>query len=80
VKDHEKPNGGLWEENTLVLINSDVADISRKMLINTITFSQQEGGSGQTASLEFVERDVYTINEQILAQRKTGSQNDIFTL
>ena len=80
MKDHEKPNGGLWEENTLVLINSDVADISRKMLINTITFSQQEGGSGQTASLEFVERDVYTINEQILAQRKTGSQNDIFTL
>ena len=40
---HSKPEGGDWDQNTLVQINSDVADISRKMLINMLTFSEGEG-------------------------------------
>jgi len=77
VKDHQKPNGGVWDENTLVQINSDVADISRKMLISTLTFSQGEGQPTVT-SFEFVERNVYTINDRLLSQRPVGDQNDVF--
>lgn len=67
----------LWTINTLVQINSDVADISRKMLINTATFSEGEGRPTVTA-LEFVERNVYTIDDKILSQRPAGDQNDAF--
>jgi len=77
AKDHQKPNGGVWDVNTLVQINSDVADINRKMLISTLTFSQGEGQPTVT-SLEFVERNVYTIDQKILSQRPVGDQNDIF--
>lgn len=77
VREHQKESGGLWEENTLVQINSIVADITRKMLIDTVTFSQAEGQATVT-KLQFVEKDVYTINEKILAQRPVGDQNDVF--
>ena len=87
VKGHQKPkveegrvvgpNGGVWQANTLVQVNSDVADIDRKMLLNTLTFSQGEAQPTIT-TLECVERNVYTINEKILAQRPTGSQSDVF--
>jgi prophage tail gpP-like protein len=77
VKGHQKPNDGVWQANTLIQVNSDTADINRKMLINTLTFSQGEGRPTVT-TLECVERNVYTINEKILAQRPTGSQNDAF--
>lgn len=79
VKGHQKPGefGELWEINTLVQVNSDVADISRKMLIDTITFSQGEGQPTIT-TLECVERNVYTINDRILSQRPAGDQNDAF--
>jgi prophage tail gpP-like protein len=77
VKGHQMPQGGLWAVNTLAQVNSDVADITRKMLINTLTFSQGEG-TPTTTRLEFVERNVYTINEKILAQRPAGDQNDAF--
>lgn len=77
VKGHQKPNGGVWSVNELVQINSDVADINRKMLLNTVTFEQGEG-SPTISTLEFVERDVYTINSQILAQRPVGDLNDVF--
>ncbi len=78
VKGHAAPTGEHWKENTLVQVNSDVADISRKMLLNSIIFSQQESGSGQISTLEFVEKNAYTINEKLLNQRPVGSQNDIF--
>lgn len=74
---HSKPGGGEWEDNTLVQINSDVADINRKMLINTLTFSQGEGQPTVT-SFEFVERNAFTIDEKLLAQRPVGDQNDAF--
>ena len=77
VKGHQMPNGGVWQANTLVQVNSDVADIDRKMLLNTLTFSQGEAQPTIT-TLECVERNVYTINEKILAQRPTGSQSDVF--
>ena len=79
VKDHQKPRGGLWETNTLVQVNSDVADISRKMLVNTVTFTQGEGQPTAT-SLEFVEKDVYTIDDLILSQKPIGEQNNAFSL
>lgn len=79
VMGHQKPgDAGVWDENTLVQINSDVADISRKMLITTLAFSQGEGQPTLT-SLEFVERNVYTINEKLLAQKPVGEQNDVFS-
>ena len=68
---------GLWETNTLVQVNSDTANISRKMLINSIAFSQGEGRP-TISTIEFVERNVYTINDKILSQRPTGSLNDAF--
>ncbi len=75
---HQMPLGSVWTENTLVQINSDVADISRKMLINSMTFSEGDGQPTVT-SFEFVEKDVYTIDEKILSQKPTGKQNDIFS-
>lgn len=73
---HSKAGGGLWEPNSLVLINSDVADISRKMLLDTVTFSEGEDQPTITR-LDFVERDVYTIVEP----KKTtsiGNQNNVY--
>lgn len=78
VRGHKDQNGNLWDINTLVQINSDVANITRKMLINTITFSQGEGQPTIT-NLQFVEKNVYTINERLLSQKPAGSQNDIFS-
>ncbi len=78
VRGHQKPGDmGLWETNTLVQVNSDTANISRKMLINSIAFSQGEGRP-TISTIEFVERNVYTINDKILSQRPTGSLNDAF--
>ncbi len=77
VKGHQKTNGGLWTSNTLVQVTSDVADITRKMLLETVTFSQGEGQPTIT-NLEFVERNVYTIDEKILSQKATGDLNDAF--
>lgn len=74
---HQKPLGGVWAVNTLVQINSDVADITRKMLLETITFSEGEG-QPTTSSLGFVEKNVYTINEKILAQRPIGKSQDAY--
>jgi prophage tail gpP-like protein len=77
VKGHSKPNGGVWKINTLVAINSFVANIDRQMLINSISFSQGEGKPTST-ELEFVEKDVYTINQSILSQKPSGSLYDVF--
>lgn len=77
VQGHSPPNGGLWQTNTLVQVSSGSADIDRKMLVNTITFQQGEGRPTIT-TLEFVERNVYTIDEKILSQRPTGGLNDAF--
>jgi prophage tail gpP-like protein len=79
VAGHQMPDGGLWTPNTLVQVNSEAADISRKMLIDVVTFSQAEGRPTLT-SLEFVERNVYTIDEKLLTQKPAGSQNDAFVL
>ena len=75
VKGHSKYNGGLWKANTLVLINSDVADIHRKMLIETVEFVEGEGQPTLT-NLTLVERDVYTIKEP--TSKPIGSQGDAF--
>jgi len=77
AKGHSSPSGEVWQENTLVQINSEVADINRKMLINTVTFSEGEGQPTVT-SFEFVEKDVYTIDEKTLSQKPVGKQGDIF--
>jgi len=74
---HRNTAGALWQENTLVQINSEVADISRKMLLNTVTFLQGEG-QATTTSLQFVEKDVYTIDASKLAQKPAGDLNDVF--
>lgn len=78
VRGHQMPAGGIWEVNTLVQVNSDVADISRKMLLDSLTFSESENGPTIT-SLELVEANVYTINQQLLSQRPAGRQNDVFS-
>ena len=77
VQGHQMPNGRVWQTNTLVQVNSDVDNINSKMLINMLTFSQGEAQPTLT-TLECVERNVYTINEKILAQRPVGSQSDAF--
>ncbi|RKZ80977.1 MAG: hypothetical protein DRQ35_01175 [Gammaproteobacteria bacterium] len=76
VKGHSKYNSGLWSPNSLVQINSSVADISRKMLIDTVTFSQGEGQPTIT-ELEFVERNSYTIVKP-KDNKKAGKQNDVY--
>lgn len=78
VRNHQKPEGGLWDVNTLVQVNSDVANISRKMLINTVTFQQGEGQPTIT-TLELVEKNVYTIDEKLAAQRPVGDFADAFS-
>jgi len=78
VQGHQMPLGGVWGVNTLAQVNSDTADINRKMLVNTLTFSQGEGRPTVTA-IEFVERNVYTINEKILSQRPAGTALGAFT-
>jgi len=77
AKGHTSSAGEVWNPNTLVQINSEAADISRKMLLDSVTFSQAEG-SPTASSLQFVERNVYTINEAVLAQKPAGSQNDAY--
>lgn len=76
VKGHSKYNGGLWEPNSLVQISSSVADITRKMLVDSVTFSQGEGQPTLT-QLEFVERDVYTIVKP-KDNKKAGKQNNVY--
>ena len=78
AKGHRDENDILWKSNVLVQINSDVADITRKMLISSLTFSQGEG-SPTTTSFKFVEENVYTIDEKLLASKKTGKQSDAFS-
>lgn len=74
VKDHQRPTGGLWAINNLVQVNSDAADITRKMLVNTVTFTQADGSPTAT-TLEFVEQNAYTIDE---ISRAVGRQGDVF--
>jgi len=78
VRDHSKINGKIWAINELTLINSLAADITQYMLANVITFSESEGQPTTTA-IEFVQRDVYTIESNLASQNKTGSQQDAFT-
>lgn len=78
IKGHSKKGGGIWRPNELSYIISQAADIARQMLANIVTFSETEGSKTVT-SFAFVEKDVYTINEQILSQKPTGEQNDAFT-
>lgn len=77
IKGHAKYNGGLWAINELVQVNSDVANINRKMLVNKVVFSEGEGAPTMT-NLEFVERDVYTINDKILSQKPVGELSNAF--
>ena len=77
VKDHLHSAGKLWGVNTLVQVNSNVADISRKMLLDVLTFSEGDG-QPTISSLEFVERNVYTIDDKVLAQKPAGSQSNVF--
>lgn len=77
VQGHTKPNGGLWAVNELVQVNSDVADISRKMLLESITFSDGEGAP-TISELSFVEQNVYTLDEKLQSQRQAGSVFDAF--
>ena len=76
VKGHSI-DGQPWTPNTLVGVTSAAADISRKMLLDSATFAEAEGAQSVT-SLDFVERDVYTINDKILSQRPVGDMNDAF--
>lgn len=78
VQGHQMPQGGLWTVNSLVQVNSDVADISRKMLVNAVTFSQGEGQPTMT-SLEFVEKNVYTIDEKLTSSKKVGNGAGAFS-
>ena len=77
VAGHSKPDGTHWKENELILIISVAADITSYMLTNSVTFSQAEG-SPTTTTFEFVERNVYTIDEQIQSQKKVGSALNAF--
>lgn len=76
-KDHRNSNGDLWAVNTLAQINSDVADINRKLLLNSVTFSQGEG-QPTVSSLNFVDQNIYTIQAAILAQKPVGDFNTAF--
>lgn len=73
VKGHQLAGstGGLWQPNKLALVDSAAADISRQMLVDVVTFTQGEDAPTVTR-LDCVERDVYTIDDKILAQRPVG--------
>lgn len=80
VAGHKTPIDTEWAENTLVQINSDTADITRPMLISSITYSQGEGQATIT-QIELVERDVYTIEDDVISKRKVkklGKQNNAY--
>lgn len=77
VKGHSKRSGGVWEVNELVQANSELADVNRKMLIDTLIFLEAEGEATQT-SINVVEKNVYTINERVLSQKPAGRQLDEF--
>lgn len=66
-----------WLINELAQVNSSAADITRKMLISNIVFSEGEGQPTLT-TLTLVEQDVFTIDEKLANQKKVGSQNDAF--
>jgi len=77
VKGHSKKSGGVWDVNELAFINSLAADITQSMLINAVTFNESSG-QATTTSLEFVEKDVYTINQKILSQKVVGKQQNAY--
>jgi len=79
VRGHSNSAGAVWDTNTLVQVNSDVADITRKMLLDNVVFSEGEGGETATA-LSFVERNVYDIEAAIGNSKKAGKQSDGFKL
>jgi len=78
VKGHTNSAGDVWAVNTLALVLSDVADISRQMLLDSVSFMEGEGRQTVSA-LSFVERDVYTVDDKILAQKPAGSLLDELT-
>ncbi len=74
---HRNSEGDLWQPNVLVQINSDVAGITQSMLLNSVGFFQAEG-SPTVSSLGFVEKDIYTVDAAILAQKPVGDLNKGF--
>lgn len=78
VKGHTSSAGDIYATNELIQVYSDAADISRKMLLDTATFSQAEGSLTATV-LKLVDPSAYTINERILNQKQRGSLSDDFS-
>lgn len=56
-----KINGNMWKINTLVNINDVFAGISGRMLLNSIDYNY-DTQSGSTTSLEFLEKNSYTLS------------------
>jgi prophage tail gpP-like protein len=77
ARGHLNSVGDLWRVNTLVQINSDVADISRKMILKSVTFSQAEK-QPTVSRLEFVDQNAYTAQTALLNQKPVGDLNDAF--
>jgi len=67
-------DGLLWKPNFLVKIKDDFADIDAQMLIRSVTYSQSND-AGSTTTLEFVEKDTYTIQAKI--DKATAESNNI---
>lgn len=63
VHGHTQGNGDLWQPNTLVDLHDDVLGRKGTFLIKSITNSIGND-KGETTSIEIVERDAYTLDEQ----------------
>lgn len=76
VQGFRNSGGELWAVNTLVPVYDEFADIDRPLLLNSITFAQDNGGS--VASLGFVEADAYALKAS--EPRPVGTNQDAFIL
>lgn len=60
VSGYRNQTGNLWAINEIVTVEDEFADISAKMLVNSVTFVLGKDG-GSTTSLSLIERNAYSI-------------------
>lgn len=72
VHGHRPDSGApLWTPNTTVQVLDDMAGLSARMLINSVTYNLSEG-SGSTTTLELVEKNAYNLQLQDPQNQKIG--------
>ena len=74
VHGHKQGDGSLWQPNMLVDLHDDFLGRKGTFLIKSVT-NNVDNDKGETTSLELVERDAYTLEEQAVNFETDNSTN-----